>query len=65
MPRRTRSGFRTSAPREITLVIAVILWIIGFAAVILNAVSLPNNLGAWALALAGLLLILGSLVEGI
>ncbi|OGO64157.1 MAG: hypothetical protein A2029_14635 [Chloroflexi bacterium RBG_19FT_COMBO_47_9] len=65
MPRRTRNRFRTTAPREITLIIAVVLWLIGFAAVILGAIDLPNNLGVWSLALAGLLLILGSLIEGI
>ena len=66
MPRRSRAGrFRTEAPREATLIVAVILWLIGFADVILGAFTLPGNLGIWSLAIAGLMLILGSLVEGI
>ena len=58
-------GFKTQAPKEVTLVIAVILWIIGVAATILGALVLPDNYGVWALVLAGLLLILGSVVDGL
>jgi hypothetical protein len=57
--------FRTEAPREVTVVIALILWIIGVAGTILGAISLPDNYGVYALALAGLLLILGAVVKGI
>lgn len=59
-----RSGFRTQAPRSGTLVVSVVLWLLGLADV-LGAVSLPNNLGVWSLVGAGLLLILGSLVDGL
>jgi len=65
---RRRSGFssfKTQPPREVTLVLAVILWLIGFASVILGALQLPSNLGVWALVIAGLLLIVGSLVDAI
>jgi hypothetical protein len=67
MARRTsrRDRFETQAPREVTLIIAVILWLLGFADLVLNVISLPNNLGLWSLVAAGLLLILGSLVDGI
>jgi len=60
-----RGGFRTQAPREITLIVAVVLWLLGFASVILGVVQLPSNLGVWALVISGLLLIIGSLVEAI
>jgi flagellar biosynthesis protein FliP len=56
---------RTSAPREITLVVAVIFWLLGFMDVMLDAISLPYNLGVLFLVVAGLLLILGSIVEGL
>ena len=63
MARKNR--FRTQAPKEATLVIAVILWLFGFADVVLNAFTLPNGLGVWALVIAGLLLIIGALVNEI
>lgn len=63
--KRGRNGIVTQAPREATLVVAVILWLIGFADVILNVVTLPSNLGVWFLVIAGFLLILGSLVDNI
>lgn len=59
-----RRGFKTQAPKEATLGISVILWLIG----LLNGLGvfhLPNNLGFWSLVVAGLLLILGSLFDGI
>lgn len=59
-----RGGFRTQAPKEATLVISGILWLAG----LLNGlgyVHLPNNLGFWALVVGGLLLILGSLFDGL
>lgn len=59
-----RRGFKTQAPKEATLVISLILWLIGLLGG-LGVVSLPNNLGFWALVLAGLLLILGSLLDGV
>lgn len=63
MARRDR--YRTQAPKQATLVIAVILWLIGFADVLLNAFTLPSGLGTWSLAIAGLLLIIGALVDEI
>jgi hypothetical protein len=66
MPRNVRNrGFRTNAPREVTLVVAVFLWVVGFADVVLGVFKLPNNFGVWSLVLAGLLLIIASLVEGL
>jgi hypothetical protein len=59
-----RRGFKTQAPKEATLAISAILWLIG----LLNGLgvfALPNRLGFWALVVAGLLLILGSLLDGI
>jgi hypothetical protein len=62
-----RGGFRPQAPKKVTLIIAVILWAIGLLAG-LGVVHLPSNtgnLGFWALVLAGFLLILGCLVDGV
>jgi hypothetical protein len=61
---RRSGGFRTQAPKSITLLIAVILWAIGLL-VQLEVFTLPNDLGVWALVVAGLLVILGSLVDGL
>ncbi len=59
-----RGGFRTQAPKQITLIIAIVLWAIGLLAG-LGVLPLPNNLGFWALVVAGLLVILGALVDGL
>ncbi len=59
-----RSGFKTQAPKEATVIISLILWLIGLLAG-LGIFHLPNNLGFWALVVAGLLLILGSLLDGL
>jgi len=59
-----RGGFRPQAPKKVTLIIAVILWAIGLLAG-LGVVHMPNNLGFWSLVIAGLLLILGCLLDGI
>jgi hypothetical protein len=62
---RTRNRVKTQPAKEATLVISVILWIIGVADLVLGVINLPNHLGLWSLVLAGLLLIIGSLVTGI
>jgi len=59
-----RGGFRTQAPKQVTLIIALVLWLIGLLAG-LGVVHVPNNLGFWSLVIAGLLLILGSLFDGL
>ena len=56
---------KTQAPKQITLIIAIILWVIGVLSTVLGLFSLPNDLGLWSLIVAGLLLIIGSLVKGI
>ena len=48
-----------------TVVLAGILWIVGFADVILGAVALSSNYGEWALVLSGLLLLIGSVAGSI
>ncbi len=55
----------TNPPTEAALFIAVILWLIGFASVILGVIRLPGNWGVWALALSGLLMILASVIYGL
>ena len=59
-----RGGFRTQAPKEITVGISGVLWLLGLLDG-LHTIALPNNLGFWALVIAGLLLILGSLFDGL
>jgi hypothetical protein len=62
-----RGGFRPQAPKKVTLIIAVILWVIGLL-VEQGMVHLPgitSSLGFWSVAIAGLLLIIGCLVDGV
>lgn len=59
-----RGGFRTQAPKEITVIVSGVLLLIGLLDG-LNTISLPNGLGFWALVIAGVLLILGSLFDGL
>ncbi|HEX3528639.1 MAG TPA: hypothetical protein VH988_16365 [Thermoanaerobaculia bacterium] len=59
-----RGGFRTQAPKQATLGISVVLWLIGLLNG-LRVIALPNNLGFWALVVAGALLILGCLIDGL
>jgi len=61
---RRRGGFKTQAPKEATFVISLILWLVGLLAG-LGVFHLPNNLGFWSLVAAGLLLLLGSKLDGI
>lgn len=61
---RRRGGFTTQAPKEATFVISLILWLLGLLAG-LGVINLPNNLGFWALVIAGALLLLGSKLDGI
>jgi hypothetical protein len=56
---------KPQAPKQITLIIAIILWAIGISSTVLGLFSLPNDLGLWSLIVAGLLLILGCLIKGI
>lgn len=59
-----RGGMKTQAPRQTTLIIAVIFWLIGLLGG-LNMVDLPAGWGFWSLVIAGALLILGSLLDGL
>ena len=59
-----RGGFKTQAPKQATLLISLVLWLVGLLAG-LGIIHVPNNLGFWALVVAGLLLILGSLLDGL
>ncbi len=61
---RRRGGFRTQAPKQATLIISLVLWLIGLLAG-LGVIHIPNNLGFWSLVIAGLLMILGSLLDGL
>jgi hypothetical protein len=55
---------RTQAPRSITLIIALILWVLGAAEMLLG-VAIPYQAGQWCLLIAGGLLLLGSLIRGL
>jgi hypothetical protein len=59
-----RGGFKTQAPKQVTLIISLVLWLIGLLAG-LGVIHVPNNLGFWSLVVAGLLLILGSMLDGL
>jgi hypothetical protein len=59
-----RGGFKTQAPKQATLGISIVLWLVGLLNG-LGTIHLPNNLGFWALVVAGFLLILGSLIDGL
>jgi hypothetical protein len=63
-----RRGFQTQAPKQVTLIISIVLWLVGLL-VGLGQVhlpsSLPHNFGFWCLVVAGGLLILGSLLDGL
>ena len=56
---------KTQRPTSTTLIISIILWVVGLLATVLGVINLPSNLGVWALVVAGLLLILGSLIDNI
>ena len=47
-----RDDFRTQAPREVTVILAAVLWFVGFADVILSAFALSRTYGS-GLALFG------------
>ncbi|QRN82938.1 hypothetical protein JR338_11045 [Chloroflexota bacterium] len=55
----------TQRPTSMTLLISIVLLAVGFLDTILNVISLPNNLGIWAMFGAGFLLIVGSLIDNI
>jgi len=57
-------GFKTQAPKQVTLIIAIVLWLIGLLGV-LGMVAVPGDYEIWALVIAGALLILGSLLDGL
>jgi hypothetical protein len=56
--------FQPKAPKVATFVIATFLWLTGLAAG-LGGIHLANNLGFWALVIAGLLLALGSVLDSL
>lgn len=63
-----RGGFKTQAPKKVTFVIALILWLVGLLnglGVMALPASFPNNFDFWALVVSGLLLLLGSVLDGL
>jgi hypothetical protein len=63
-----RRGFQTQPPKQVTLLVAIVLWLIGLLAglgVVHLPSGLPHNFGFWSLVVAGGLLILGSLFDGL
>jgi hypothetical protein len=62
-----RGGFQPQAPKKVTLIIAVILWVIGLLVEqgMIHLSGITPSLGFWSVVIAGLLLILGCLVDGI
>lgn len=57
-------GIRTQAPRGVTLLVALVLWLLG-AAEMLAGVELPFGVGRWALLVCGALLLVACLVRGL
>jgi hypothetical protein len=56
---------KTQAPRSVTLIVALVLWLLG-AAEMLAGVALPSPIvGSWCLLIAGGLLLLGCTVKGL
>ncbi len=66
MARRERERYRVNIKDEnrrgITF-IAFILWLIGFADLVLGVIHLPTPYAVWALVLAGLILLITFVVE--
>jgi ABC-type multidrug transport system permease subunit len=63
-----RGGFKTQAPKKVTFVISLILWLLGLLiglGVMATPAGLPHNFGFWALVVSGLLLLLGSMFDGL
>ena len=60
-----RGGFRTQAPRTVTVVISGILWLVGSIDALGLAEVVPSPWAIWALVAAGFLLLLGSLIDGL
>ena len=60
-----RGGFRTQAPRMVTVVVAGVLWLIGTLGVLDFAQIVPSPWGVYSLVAAGFLLLLGSLLDGL
>jgi hypothetical protein len=65
---RRRGGFIPQAPKKVTLIIALILWLVGLLAglgIVHLPAGFPSTTAFWSLVIAGALLILGSLFDGI
>lgn len=63
-----RGGFRTQAPKKVTLIISLILWLIGLLlglAILHTPSSFPPTTGFWCLVIAGALLMLGCVLDGL
>jgi len=58
-----RGGF-TQAPKQATFMIALILWLVGLLAG-LDVIHVAHNVEFWSLVGAGLLLLLGSVLDGL
>lgn len=58
-------GVRTNPPTEAALLISAILWVVGFADLVLGVIHLPDHYALWALVLSGFIMILASVVWGL
>lgn len=56
---------KTQAPKTVTLVIAVILFLIGFLGLYTTVVRIPTYWAQLCLVISNILLILGALVKGL
>ncbi len=60
-----RGGFRTQAPRTVTVVVSGILWLVGTLDALGMVQVVPSPWALYSLIAAGLLLLLGSLINGL
>jgi hypothetical protein len=63
-----RGGFRTQAPKKVTFIISLILWLIGLLlglSIIHVPSGFPPTTGFWSLVIAGALLMLGCVLDGL
>lgn len=64
MARRRRINIRQENKRGV-IFIAFVLWVIGFADLVLGIIQLPSPYAVWALVLSGAILLISSIVEGL
>ena len=60
-----RGALTTQAPREVTWIVAMILWAVGTAHLVFDVIGMQDIHAIYALVIAGLLLLLGTVIKGL